>query len=191
MVHSSCLWLWLQTAAFEDAQAFLVLVQGGRTLTGAGIQLHELAMGLFVQAVQGQPAPSVLDGLGRIILALIAAYQAPHGVGQLVAQRIGQGTLPIIESEGIAQAKALHKITPVQCDRGAQDWQARGADAAGRVGMLATLAQQVPKIKHIQAQRAIRPEAQLIALHLNPIVQPGLFQLPQRGAQSSEGALLI
>ena len=65
----------------EHLHAFPVLVKGGGALTRPGIQLHKVAMGWLVQAIQRQPAPGMANGRREISQGAVAVHEALECAG--------------------------------------------------------------------------------------------------------------
>jgi hypothetical protein len=70
---------------FQDTHALLVLAQGGGALVGPGVQLHQPAVGLFVQRVEAQPAAGIVHGWFIFAHSTMATHQALQGTSQLAA----------------------------------------------------------------------------------------------------------
>ncbi len=135
---------------FEDAHTLLVLAQSGSTLTGLGVQLHQVAMRRFVQGIQRQPAPGVGDGRLVRPLGTVTAHQSLQGGGQFLAQALGLKELPLVEVGAIAQAEAGQEVSPIKFDCLSQGSQTLGTHVGLWMIVLPAGPQQTEELIHVQ-----------------------------------------
>ena len=97
-------------------------------LIGPGVEPHDLAVRLLAQRIQRQPAPGRHQGRGEIARGALADCQPLQRIGQLPAQRLGLGELPVIELGTVPQGEASQEIAAVERRGLGQGCQARGAN---------------------------------------------------------------
>src|SRR5690349_10525628 len=115
--------------------AFLILLEGGGTLTRPGIELHETTIGGFVETIKGQPASCISDCGGEVGLAAMAQDQSLKHICQFASQSVCLEKLPIVEGGAILKVEASHEIVAIEPDRPREWFQAVGADLVGAVAV--------------------------------------------------------
>src|SRR5947209_19119637 len=117
-------------------------MQRTTTLTSPGIELHKQAIGRLVQAIKGQPSPTIADGHLEIAHGTVARDQTFQYRRIITAHAISLKELPVVKVGTIAQAKASHEAFTIQFDCLCQRADTGGTHLAFAMPMGTTLGQQ-------------------------------------------------
>jgi hypothetical protein len=90
----------------QHYDTLLELAQGGGALAGPGIEAHELAVGSFVQGVEGQLVAGKGQGGFEFAPGAVPQYQPVQGTPQFAAQIFGLQELPFVKVKTVLEAKA-------------------------------------------------------------------------------------
>ena len=144
----------------------------------------------FVQRIQGQPTPGVIDGL----LDLGARHQGPHQTlertRKLAPQPLRLEELPLVEGGAVAQREPGHEVTPKERGGLLERCHALGTDVVAVVPMAAAAP--------LQLGEALDVDPDVVALQgdrRSPCRQPPptqrLLEHRQSAPQRSPGPFLV
>jgi hypothetical protein len=143
---------WETQFCLEDPHTLLVLAQSGGTLTGLGVQLHQMPVDWLVQRVERQPAPGVGDGRLVFPLGAVSAHQSLQRARQFIPQSLGLEELPLVVRRAVAQREPGHKVVAIQLHRLLQERNAVPAGLRRRVAVGLVRRQLLAEIVHVQPQ---------------------------------------
>src|SRR5438093_7152989 len=89
--------------AVQNARALPVLTQGCSPVTRSGIETHERAMCSFIERLDRQPAPRVLDRASVVAFLMGESFQDSS---ELPSKGLGLRGLPLIELHAVTQRES-------------------------------------------------------------------------------------
>jgi hypothetical protein len=167
----------------QDADALLVLAQGGGALVAPGVQLHQLAVRFFVQRIEAQPAPGVVHGGLVLAPGAVSAGQASQGASQFAAQAFGLEELPVIELRAVAQRETGHEVVVIEGGRFGQVGQAIGTALGLGVVVGLDLRQPAAELLDVHPQIVAPHEVDGFPIGLDPGAVQGAVECREGVAQ--------
>src|ERR1051326_6512397 len=143
-------------------------MEGGGALSGPGVELHESAVGRFVETIKRQPAAGGGDSIVELAQRAIPCHEPLKRAREIAAQTFCLEELPVVKIRAVAQAEAEEKIVAIECYRFGERAYARWANFRWGVTMGPALRQIRGEGLDIQPQVGTRMQAELLALWVQP-----------------------
>src|SRR5262245_38084356 len=110
----------------QQLAGLFILTQGGGLLAGLCVELHESAVGVFVERVERQPAASngyrgLMVMRGGMRPGTLFQYHT-----QVPVQALSLEGLPVIKLRAIGQTEAGQEIGGIKVGGGTQSWKRSG-----------------------------------------------------------------